>query len=223
MVRIDRQDDGDTAQPDDADPADADWSGVRETSPASSDAATRTERSLEHRAGVDAKYRAYAIDRGCARVEQIESGTVTPVMLRIEAEEPDRHLAGLDHRLKERDRIEEKVRHDIEKRGATAEDAFAVMKDAIRYSYCYNEDGYSSGVLADCERIKSAGSNSLILETGGRTTSTKVLTLGGGYPRATSCSRCSFIPRQVLMLRRKPTSPTNGSGHCLPITRRFAT
>ncbi|TVZ04846.1 hypothetical protein EAS64_09380 [Trebonia kvetii] len=121
------------------------------------DVAGRTERTLEHRARVDAAYRTYAIDQGCARVEKIEREMVTPAMRRIEAEDPERHLAGLEHRLKERYRIEEKVTHDIEKRGVSASDAFATMKDAIRYTYCYPDDHYADGVPADCERLKAAG------------------------------------------------------------------
>lgn len=120
-------------------------------------APVRTERALEQRTKVDAVYRAYTIDQGCARVERIERETVTPAMRRIEAEDPDRHLAGLEHRLKERYRIEEKVSHDIDKRGVTAADAFAAMKDAIRYTYCYPDDRYADGVGSDCARLKSAG------------------------------------------------------------------
>jgi hypothetical protein len=57
-------------------------------------------RALEYRATVEAVGRAYAIDKGCARVREIEEKTVTPAMLRIEAEDPDRVLVGLENRLK---------------------------------------------------------------------------------------------------------------------------
>jgi hypothetical protein len=159
-VRIDQPEDGDDV------PASADLPAVgvpdareapRPDAPDPRDIAGRTERTLEHRAKVDAAYRAYAIDQGCASVEKIERELVTPAMRRIEAEDPERHLAGLEHRLKERYRIEEKVTHDIEKRGVSAADAFATMKDAIRYTYCYPDDHYADGVPADCERLKAAG------------------------------------------------------------------
>ncbi len=159
-MRIDQPEDGDDV------PASADLPAVgvpdareapRPDAPDPRDIAGRTERTLEHRAKVDAAYRAYAIDQGCASVEKIERELVTPAMRRIEAEDPERHLAGLEHRLKERYRIEEKVTHDIEKRGVSAADAFATMKDAIRYTYCYPDDHYADGVLADCERLKAAG------------------------------------------------------------------
>jgi hypothetical protein len=90
-------------------------------------------------------------------VERIERETVTPAMRRIEAEDPDRHLAGLEHRLKQRYRIEEKVKEAVEERGHTVEDAFRMVKDAIRYTFCYSEEGYAAGVGRDCERLENAG------------------------------------------------------------------
>jgi hypothetical protein len=59
---------------------------------------------MDNRASVGAAYRAYAIDQAHEKVREIERGTVTPAMRRIETEDPDRHLAGLDNRLKGRDR-----------------------------------------------------------------------------------------------------------------------
>ena len=78
-------------------------------------------------------------------------------MQRIEAEDPTRHLAGFDRRLKGRDRIEEKVDHDMQKRGVTVDEAFTSVKDAIRYTFSYPDDRYARGVVADCGRLKGAG------------------------------------------------------------------
>jgi hypothetical protein len=174
-VRIDRSDDGDADGDGDERPDVADAPGVRGTDAAgcagpNRDAAgkdaghgaetassVRVERALEHRANVDAVNRAYAIDQGCARVQEIEEKTVTPAMRRIEAEDPGRHLAGLEHRLKGRQRIEEKVMHDVQKKGLSAEQAFADMKDAIRYTFKYPEDKYTPGVQADAQRLKDEG------------------------------------------------------------------
>ncbi len=78
-------------------------------------------------------------------------------MRTIEAQDPSRPLAGLENRLKERYRIEEKIDHDIQKRGVSAAEAFVIIKDAIRYTYCYSDEGYVDGVRNDCERIRSAG------------------------------------------------------------------
>ena len=109
------------------------------------------------RAEAEAEYAAYAIDRGCERVRETEQTVTTPAMCRIEAQDSDRHLAGLEHRLKGRDRIEEKVDFDMKKWGVTAEQAFANVKDAIRYTLQYPDDKYSDGVRADFERIKAEG------------------------------------------------------------------
>ena len=109
------------------------------------------------RAEAEAEYRAYAIDRGCERVRETEQTITTPAMLRIEAQDSDRHLVGLAHRLKGQDRIEEKVDFDMKKWGVTAEQAFANVKDAIRYTLQYPSDKYSHGVRADIERIKAEG------------------------------------------------------------------
>ena len=166
-MRIDRSDDGDE-RPDDADApglhaADAD-SG-RNRSVAGEDSghgpetgtAFRAERALEHRATVDAANRAYAIDQGYARVREIEETTVTPAMRRIEAEDPDRYLAGLEHSLKGKDRLSEKVTEAMAERSRTVDEAFATVKDAIRYTFCYPEDRYTDGVVADCERLEHEG------------------------------------------------------------------
>ena len=132
----------------------AEWPGAGQGDDAS---AARVARNLEHRATVDAVFRAHAIDQGYARVKEIEEKTVTPAMRRIEAEDPDRHLAGLEHRLKGKDRLTEKVAEAIEERGHTVDEAFGLVKDAIRYTFCYPDDRYTDGVYADCERLEDAG------------------------------------------------------------------
>jgi hypothetical protein len=115
----------------------------------------RTDGALEHRVKVDAAYRAYAIEQGCARVEQIEASVVTPAMRRIEAEDPDRHLAGLEHRLKGKDRLTEKVEDYLKSNAEmSTNQAFTKVKDAIRYTFQYSEDRYTEGVLTDVERLK---------------------------------------------------------------------
>jgi hypothetical protein len=168
-VRIDRSDDGDE-RPDAADvppvhKADAGRDAGQNGNLAGKDAghepetgsSVRVERALEHRATVDAVNRAYAIDQGYARMREIEEKTVTPAMRRIEAEDPDRTLVGLEHRLKGRQRVEEKVAHDVQKKGLSAEQAFADMKDAIRYTLLYPEDKYTAGVQAGALRLKDEG------------------------------------------------------------------
>lgn len=119
--------------------------------------AARVERNLEYRATVDAVNRGYAIDQGYARVREIEEKTVTPAMRRIEAEDPDRSLVGLENRLKGKERLTEKVESDMTKWGVTAQQAFANVKDAIRYTFKYPDNRYADGVQMDCQRIRNAG------------------------------------------------------------------
>lgn len=156
-MRIDRPDDGDSP-PDIGDAPVAHGADAARREPDTEpNAGDRTARVLEYRATVDAVYRAHAIDQGCARVREIEEKTVTPAMRRIEAEDPGRHLAGLEHRLKGKDRLTEKINAVVEERGHPVEQAFTMVKDAIRYTFCYAEDRYTEGVYADCERIENAG------------------------------------------------------------------
>ena len=121
----------------------------------------RVDRVVEHRANVDAAYREYAIDQAYEKVREIERGTVTPAMKRIEAEDPERHLAGLENRLKGKDRLAEKVYEAMTERVRTVDQALATIKDAIRYTFCYSDDRYAEGVDADCERLERAGFRSV--------------------------------------------------------------
>jgi hypothetical protein len=117
----------------------------------------RAEYHAEYRAMVDAEYRAAAVDRGCDQVRETERKIITPEMQRIEAEDPDRHLVGFEFRCKDKDRLTEKVTKAMEERNRTPEEAFATVKDAIRYTFQYAEEQYTAGVYADCERLEAAG------------------------------------------------------------------
>src|SRR3984957_133286 len=120
-VRIDQPDE-DGGRADDADTPDA-----NEALAAGGSGDAGRERGVpaasagEHeayRARVDAVFRAHAIDRAYDRVREIERNTVTPAMKRIEAEDPERRLAGLDHSLKGKDRLTQKINEAVEERGA---------------------------------------------------------------------------------------------------------
>ncbi|MGH3171865.1 MAG: hypothetical protein ACRDN0_39145, partial [Trebonia sp.] len=91
----------------------------------------------EYKKAVAAEYRAYAIDKGCDRVRETEETVVTPAMRRIEAEDPGRHLVGMDFRLKGRDRLTEKVTEAMRFKGRSEQEAFTEVKDAIRYTFQY--------------------------------------------------------------------------------------
>ncbi len=155
-----RADDADTPDADEARGADAAvgaGAADRERAVPAAAAASVEERKAYY-ATMDAVFRVYEIDRAYERCREIERGTVTPAMKRIEAEDPERRLAGLEHSLKGKDRLTEKV-DDWRSAQAdlTAVEAIRLIKDAIRYTFMYDETAYSAGVYADCDRLESSG------------------------------------------------------------------
>jgi len=158
-VGVDRLDDDDTpvAAPDAHASHAADVPDIPDGRESRTEPRDRATCHADLRVEAEAEYRAYAIDHGCERVRETEQTIVTPAMRRIEAQDSDRHLVGLEHRLKDRDRIEEKVDFDMKKWGVTAEQAFANVKDAIRYTLQYPDDKSSQGLRTDIERIKAEG------------------------------------------------------------------
>jgi hypothetical protein len=121
---------------------------------ADSDRQALVARAIEHRAIVDATYRASAIDQAYEKVRDIERGIVTPAMKRIEAEDPERHLAGIENSLKGKDRLAEKAANHLKSNPELSYDqAVSKVKDAIRYTFVYSDDHYTEGVRADTERL----------------------------------------------------------------------
>jgi hypothetical protein len=158
-VRVDQADgDNKPARP-------SDTPGARERSGAptgreaggSAGASAWVSGTVGYRAEVEAVNRRHAIDQAYERIREIEARTVTPAMRRIEAEDPDRHLAGLENRLKGKDRLTEKVLKIVDERGHTVHEAIGMVKDAIRYTFCYPEDRYTEGLYADCQRLDQWG------------------------------------------------------------------
>lgn len=79
-------------------------------------------------------------------------------MLRIEPADPSRRLVGLDHRLKREDRLSEKAESYLRASpDITYDEAFAKVKDAVRFTIEYMEGHYAEGVVADCTRLEEAG------------------------------------------------------------------
>jgi hypothetical protein len=97
------------------------------------------------------------VDHGCGRIREVAENVITPAIRAIEAEDLNRHLIGLEYSLKSVDRIKEKVADAVRYKGRTAEEALATVKDAIRFTFCYSEEGYTSGVLEDCVRLQDRG------------------------------------------------------------------
>jgi hypothetical protein len=97
------------------------------------------------------------VERGCGQIREIAENVITPAMRAIESEDPDRHLLGLEHRLKGVDRIKEKVADAVRYKGRTPEEALETLKDAVRFTFCYSEHRYTSGVIEDCQRLLDRG------------------------------------------------------------------
>ena len=96
--------------------------------------------------------------KACADIHDEGERVALPAMLQIEAADPDRRLAGLDHMLKGEDRLKEKIAErlrynpDLSPRQAAAE-----VPDAVRFTLAYSESNYTDGVQADVERLQGAG------------------------------------------------------------------
>jgi hypothetical protein len=159
----------------------------------------RAEYYAKYRAKVDAEYRAAAIDRGCDQVREAERSIITPEMRRIEAEDPDRHLVGFERRLKDKDRLTEKVTRQLDAQpDLTPDEAFANVKDAIRYTFQYSEERYQPVFTWIADDLRPPDSNQLNVGTHGRKRSTKGSTAGGGFLRVTACSKCNSTPRPAM-------------------------
>ncbi|MGH3281911.1 MAG: hypothetical protein ACRDNW_22635 [Trebonia sp.] len=80
------------------------------------------------------------VDRGYARIREVAEHTIIPGLRAVEAEDPSRHLVGLDHRFKGVDRLKEKVADLLEPPSKlTASDALFAVSDAVRFTYTYPE------------------------------------------------------------------------------------
>jgi hypothetical protein len=97
------------------------------------------------------------VDAECGRVAEREREKISPALRDVENQDPDRHLIGFEHRLKGRDRIKEKVSGTIRDFDRSPEEAVALVRDTIRYTFQYQETRYTQGVRADVERMRERG------------------------------------------------------------------
>jgi hypothetical protein len=94
----------------------------------------------------------------CADLRDEADQVIRPAMDRIEAANPDRRLAGLEHMLKGEDRLKEKVSEELAaKPRKTVSEALDEVADAVRFTLCYRAQRYAEGVLADVGRLKAEG------------------------------------------------------------------
>jgi hypothetical protein len=126
------------------------WEAHETKWPSPEDAADDGGRHLNPEANAE-------VERCCGLIREIAENVITPAMRALESEDPDRHLIGLEHRLKGMDRIKEKVADAMRYKGRSAEEAIATLKDTVRFTLSYSEQRYTSGVIEDCQRLLDRG------------------------------------------------------------------
>ena len=127
------------------------WEAHETKWPSPEDADRDGDRSLNPEANAE-------VERGCGQIREIAENIITPAMRALESEDPDRHLVGLEHRLKGTERLKEKVAAELEARpGLSAAQALASVPDAIRFTLCYGEERYVAGVTVALERLTACG------------------------------------------------------------------
>jgi hypothetical protein len=97
------------------------------------------------------------VEAACDQIADREREKISPAMRAIESQDPDRRLIGFEHRLKDRDRIKDKVCRGMRNFGRSPEQAISRVPDAIRYTFEYREARYTQGVWTDIERLKGEG------------------------------------------------------------------
>jgi hypothetical protein len=98
------------------------------------------------------------IEAECNRIADREKNEITPALRAIESQDPHRHLVGLERRLKDHDRIKEKVCDTLKEHSKLSPDqAIALVPDALRYTFQYEDARYTRGVYADIARLKEQG------------------------------------------------------------------
>jgi hypothetical protein len=136
------------------------WTSHKERYPERAQAAARTETDGswtcgEHRR-LDPEQNTEA-GKAHADLADEASRHILPALRRVEAADPDRRLAGLEHMVKGEDRLKEKMADYLRAPGTTVREALEDIPDGIRFTLCYPEDSYSNGVLADVDHLKSEG------------------------------------------------------------------
>jgi hypothetical protein len=97
------------------------------------------------------------IEAACDRIADREREKITPAMRAIESQDPHRHLTGLEHCRKGRDRIKEKVSDNMRALTISADDALSNVPDTIRYTFQYDEARYTLGVRTDITLLEDQG------------------------------------------------------------------
>ena len=95
--------------------------------------------------------------KACEDIRTEGREVILPAMERVEAADPQRSLAGVEHMLKGEDRLKEKIADYLRAPGTTVPEALDTVPDAVRFTLTYDSERYAEGVLSDVDRIKSEG------------------------------------------------------------------
>jgi hypothetical protein len=83
---------------------------------------------------------------------------ILPALKRVEATDPNRRLAGLDHMIKGEDRLKEKIADELTaKPGRTVQQVLDTVVDPVRFTFTYQPQRYADGALTDVELLKAEG------------------------------------------------------------------
>src|SRR5215475_2614047 len=84
--------------------------------------------------------------KACADIQEEGERVILPAMRRIEAADPERHLAGLENMLKGEDRLKEKIADYLRAPDITVREALSTVPDAVRFTLTYGTERYADGV-----------------------------------------------------------------------------
>jgi hypothetical protein len=94
----------------------------------------------------------------CEEIRHQGKEVIFPAMKRIEAADPRRYLAGLEHMLKGEDRLKEKAADVLlVEAHLTTGQALAKIPDAVRFTLVYSQEYYAHGVISDVQRVNEEG------------------------------------------------------------------
>jgi len=96
--------------------------------------------------------------KACEDIRTEGREIIRPAMERVEAADPGRRLAGLEHMLKGEDRLKEKIADEMTaKPELTISKALDTVVDSVRFTFTYSPQRYAEGTLSDVERLKAEG------------------------------------------------------------------
>jgi hypothetical protein len=94
----------------------------------------------------------------CEEIRHQGKEVIFPAMKRIEAADPQRYLAGLEHMLKGEDRLKEKAANVLlVESDLTTGQALAKIPDSVRFTLRYSQECYAKGVISDVQRVQEQG------------------------------------------------------------------